>query len=135
MLCSAVVSWFSTSCIPTCVINHSSTGTNSSEGTLGSHHNIVFQICHAPGHSALNYPNRYTPKSSLVLPAYASMLFPFMNMFSTLTKLWPLVGHLVTVTYFINPFILVMLWLKLEMVRCFQLLTLAPLSLPLVIVL
>jgi len=60
-ICSSVGSLSRTSCVFVPVTNHSSVGTNQSEGILGSHPNIVYHICHAPRYSALNCPSCYTP--------------------------------------------------------------------------
>ena len=71
-MCDSTVSSFSTTCTPTHVTNHCTTGTDHSEGILGSHLNVVCQIYHARGHSAIHCPNRYTPKPQSVLLAYAT---------------------------------------------------------------
>ena len=46
-------------------------GTNQLDGILGSHPNIICQICHARGHSTDTCPSRYQPHQRPVLPAYA----------------------------------------------------------------
>jgi len=63
IFCNAVGSLFGNARSPTPVTNLLSAGTNQTEKILGSHPNILCQICHTPGHSAPNYPNRYTPLS------------------------------------------------------------------------
>jgi len=66
------VSSSSTFCSPVLDTHYFSAGTNQSEGILGSHPNVISQICLAPGHSADTCPNRYHPRQQPVLPAYAT---------------------------------------------------------------
>ena len=70
--CDSAISSFDTVCSSTLVPNRDTTGMNQLEGILGSHPNIICQICHAPGHSTLHCPNCYHSKSQSVLPAYAT---------------------------------------------------------------
>jgi len=71
-LCDSVVSSFSTHFALSSITNSWTADNNSSEGILGSHPNAVCQICHAPDHTAMHYPNSYSPKPQSMLPVYAT---------------------------------------------------------------
>ena len=71
-MCIVVDSLFRTVCSFTFVTNLFPTGTNQSEGILGSSPNIVYQIRHTYGHSAVTCPHRYSSQPQSVLPAYVT---------------------------------------------------------------
>jgi len=58
-LCNLVDSLLSARSPPTLFSNHYSVRTNHYKGILGSHPNVVCQICHAPGHCTIHCPSRY----------------------------------------------------------------------------
>ena len=69
---SSDVSLSFTSRTSTLGIYSMSIGTNHSKGILGSHPNIICQICHAPSYPADACPSYHQPLPQSVLSAYAT---------------------------------------------------------------
>ena len=72
ILCDSVVSLPSTYRVATSCTHLLSVGSNQNEGILGSHPNLICQICHSPSHATDACPNHYQPHQQPVLPAYGT---------------------------------------------------------------
>jgi len=112
----------STFCASTMDTHSLSAGTNQSDGILGSHPNVICQICNAPGDYDDTCPSRYQPRHQPcvlhMLPSIPSML---VNNFGILTLLLPPPWLPTMVSYTPNLFTLAPVLLKLGMELCYPL--------------